>query len=73
MPFWQTAMGGTAVIDEVVVQGAQNIYFAELALYLIFMLDISVHMDWTESAMQIMNSPSVRDSCTISDWRKDSI
>ena len=31
MPFWQTAMGGTAVIDEVVVQGAQNIYFAELA------------------------------------------
>lgn len=31
MPFWQTAMGGTAVIDEVVVQGAQNIFFAELA------------------------------------------
>jgi len=31
MPFWQTAMGGTAVIDEVIVQGAQNIYFAELA------------------------------------------
>lgn len=31
MPFWQTAMGGTAIIDEVVVQGAQNIFFAELA------------------------------------------
>ena len=31
MPFWQTAMGGTAVIDGVVVQGAQNIFFAELA------------------------------------------
>ena len=31
MPFWQTAMGGTAVIDGVVVQGAQNIFFTELA------------------------------------------
>ena len=31
MPFWQTAMGGSAVIDGVVVQGAQNIFFAELA------------------------------------------
>ena len=31
MPFWQTAMGGTAVIDGIVVQGAQNIFFAELA------------------------------------------
>ena len=31
MPFWQTALGGTAVIDGVVVQGAQNIFFAELA------------------------------------------
>ena len=31
MPFWQTAMGGSAVIEGVVVQGAQNIFFAELA------------------------------------------
>ena len=31
MPFWQTAMGGTAIIDGAVVQGAQNIFFAELA------------------------------------------
>ena len=31
MPFWQTAVGGVAVIDGVTVQGAQNIYFAELA------------------------------------------
>ncbi|MBQ4088574.1 MAG: PTS transporter subunit EIIC [Clostridia bacterium] len=31
MPFWQTAMGGVAVIDGAVVQGAQNIFFAELA------------------------------------------
>ena len=31
MPFWQTAMGGTAMIDGVMVQGAQNIFFAELA------------------------------------------
>ena len=31
MPFWQTAMGGTAVIDGVTIQGAQNIFFAELA------------------------------------------
>ena len=30
MSFWQTAMGGTAIIGEVVVQGAQNIFFAEL-------------------------------------------
>ena len=31
MPCWQTALGGTAVIDNAVVQGAQNIFFAELA------------------------------------------
>ncbi len=31
MPFWQTAVGGTAVIDGVTVAGAQNIFFAELA------------------------------------------
>ena len=31
MPFWQTAVGGTAIIDGVTVTGAQNIYFAELA------------------------------------------
>lgn len=31
IPFWQTAVGGTAVIDGVAVQGAQNIFFAELA------------------------------------------
>ena len=31
IPFWQTAVGGTAVIDGVTVQGAQNIFFAELA------------------------------------------
>ena len=31
MPFWQTALGGSAVIDGVLVQGAQNIFFAELA------------------------------------------
>jgi len=31
MPFWQTALGGAAVIDGVTVQGAQNIFFAELA------------------------------------------
>ncbi len=31
MPFWQTAVGGTAVVDGVTIQGAQNIFFAELA------------------------------------------
>lgn len=31
MPFWQTAVGGTAVIDGATIQGAQNIFFAELA------------------------------------------
>ncbi len=31
MPFWQTEVGGSAIIDGVVVQGAQNIFFAELA------------------------------------------
>ncbi|MGN0691325.1 MAG: PTS transporter subunit EIIC, partial [Oscillospiraceae bacterium] len=31
MPFWQTSVGGTAVIDGVTVSGAQNIFFAELA------------------------------------------
>lgn len=31
MPFWQTAVGGTAIINGVTVTGAQNIFFAELA------------------------------------------
>ena len=31
MPFWQTGLGGTAIIDGVTVAGAQNIFFAELA------------------------------------------
>lgn len=31
MPFWQTGVGGTALIDGVTVMGAQNIFFAELA------------------------------------------
>lgn len=31
MPFWQTGVGGSAVIDGVNVMGAQNIFFAQLA------------------------------------------
>ncbi len=30
IPFWQTSVGGSAVIDGTLVQGAQNIFFAEL-------------------------------------------
>lgn len=31
IPFWQTALGGTAIIDGATIAGAQNIFFAELA------------------------------------------
>ena len=31
MPFWQTELGGSMIIDGEVVKGAQNIFFAELA------------------------------------------
>ena len=31
MPFWQTAVGGTATIDGNLIEGAQNIFFAQLA------------------------------------------
>ncbi len=31
MPFWQTELGGSMIIDGVTVTGAQNIFFAELA------------------------------------------
>ncbi len=31
MPFWQTGLGGSAVIDGQTIMGAQNIFFAELA------------------------------------------
>ncbi len=31
LPFWQTGLGGTEIIDGVSVSGAQNIFFAELA------------------------------------------
>lgn len=30
LPFWQTGVGGSALIDGVTVMGAQNIFFAEL-------------------------------------------
>lgn len=31
IPFWQTGLGGTAIVDGITVAGAQNIFFAELA------------------------------------------
>ena len=31
LPFWQTGVGGTAIIDGSLIAGAQNIFFAELA------------------------------------------
>lgn len=31
LPFWQTGVGGSAMVDGVMVYGAQNIFFAELA------------------------------------------
>lgn len=31
MPFWQTELGGAMIIDGTLIQGAQNIYFAQLA------------------------------------------
>ena len=31
IPFWQTSVGGTAIIDGTLIEGAQNIFFAELA------------------------------------------
>lgn len=31
LPFWQTGVGGSAMIDGIMVYGAQNIFFAELA------------------------------------------
>lgn len=31
LPFWQTGVGGSAVIDGTLIYGAQNIFFAELA------------------------------------------
>lgn len=30
IPFWQTSVGGTAIIDGALIEGAQNIFFAEL-------------------------------------------
>ncbi|HEY5556778.1 glucose PTS transporter subunit IIA [Acetobacterium sp.] len=31
LPFWQTGLGGTMTVDGMVVEGAQNIFFAQLA------------------------------------------
>ena len=31
IPFWQTAVGGTAIVDGNLIEGAQNIFFAQLA------------------------------------------
>lgn len=31
IPFWQTGLGGTAIVDGVTITGAQNIFFAQLA------------------------------------------
>lgn len=31
LPFWQTAVGGTMMVDGTLIQGGQNIFFAQLA------------------------------------------
>lgn len=31
IPFWQTGLGGTAIVDGITIAGAQNIFFAQLA------------------------------------------
>ncbi len=31
LPFWQTAVGGTLMVDGTLIEGAQNIFFAQLA------------------------------------------
>lgn len=31
MPFWQTALGGSLMVDGTLIEGVQNIFFAELA------------------------------------------
>lgn len=31
LPFWQTALGGTMMVDGQLIEGAQNIFFAQLA------------------------------------------
>jgi maltose/glucose-specific phosphotransferase system IIC component/glucose-specific phosphotransferase system IIA component len=31
LPFWQTALGGTMMVDGKMIEGAQNIFFAQLA------------------------------------------
>lgn len=31
LPFWQTALGGTLMVDGQLIEGAQNIFFAQLA------------------------------------------
>lgn len=31
MPFWQTAVGGRELVNGQLIEGAQNIFFAELA------------------------------------------
>lgn len=31
LPFWQTAVGGTAIVNGQLIEGAQNIFFAELS------------------------------------------
>ncbi len=41
LPFWQTAVGGTATVDGVLVEGAQNIFFAELASHNISHFSVS--------------------------------
>lgn len=41
MPFWQTELGGAAVIDGVTYQGAQNIFFAELASHNVEQFSVS--------------------------------
>ncbi len=41
MPFWQTELGGSLIIDGVNVAGAQNIFFAELASKFTEMFSVS--------------------------------
>ena len=45
MPFWQTAVGGTMEVAGQMVQGGQNIFFAQLADSAILHISVLMQQD----------------------------
>ena len=53
MPFWQTAVGGTMEVAGQMVQGGQNIFFAQLADSAILHISVLTQQDTSPESLSL--------------------